>query len=206
MIFHDFFFFFWIDLWVTSLLHKFSLVTCLDVLYERWGKINPELRKDAGHLLHISVFWWHILFRQQDNHSTTAWAVDMGFLDSKWVLLLWFYKRVKLLWFLSRRSSANSWIWKCRSNRLSQHASRGHWARLHWKEKSINPCRGFWCLNKKGLRLLYTSIWFKQEVCRCIFILIQMAHCQGLFQHQHHNVPYSSSVFHSKIIKMQFNC
>ncbi|XP_060765384.1 E3 ubiquitin-protein ligase TTC3 isoform X2 [Neoarius graeffei] len=53
-----------------------------DILYERWGKISPELRKEAGHLLHISVFWWHILYRQQENHSTTAWAVDMGFLDS----------------------------------------------------------------------------------------------------------------------------
>ncbi|XP_034168674.2 E3 ubiquitin-protein ligase TTC3 isoform X1 [Pangasianodon hypophthalmus] len=53
-----------------------------DIIYERWGKINPDLRREAGHLLHISVFWWHILYRQQDNHSTTAWAVDMGFLDS----------------------------------------------------------------------------------------------------------------------------
>ncbi|XP_058267623.1 E3 ubiquitin-protein ligase TTC3 isoform X2 [Hemibagrus wyckioides] len=53
-----------------------------DVLYKRWGKINPELRRETGHLLHISVFWWYILYRQQDNHSTTAWAVDMGFLDS----------------------------------------------------------------------------------------------------------------------------
>ncbi|XP_053502090.1 E3 ubiquitin-protein ligase TTC3 isoform X2 [Ictalurus furcatus] len=52
-----------------------------DVLYERWGKIDPELRRLAGHLLHVSVFWWHILYKQQDNHSTTAWAVDMGFLD-----------------------------------------------------------------------------------------------------------------------------
>ncbi|KAK3550077.1 hypothetical protein QTP86_019173 [Hemibagrus guttatus] len=53
-----------------------------DILYKRWGKINPELRRETGHLLHISVFWWYILYRQQDNHSTTAWAIDMGFLDS----------------------------------------------------------------------------------------------------------------------------
>ncbi|XP_017546872.2 E3 ubiquitin-protein ligase TTC3 isoform X1 [Pygocentrus nattereri] len=53
-----------------------------DVLYERWAKIKLETRQALGHMLHISVFWWHVLFRQQENHSTTAWAVDMGFLDS----------------------------------------------------------------------------------------------------------------------------
>ncbi|XP_046717290.1 E3 ubiquitin-protein ligase TTC3 isoform X2 [Silurus meridionalis] len=53
-----------------------------DDMYERWSRIKPELRREAGHLMHISMFWWHILYRQQDNHSTTAWAVDMGFLDS----------------------------------------------------------------------------------------------------------------------------
>ncbi|XP_022537132.2 E3 ubiquitin-protein ligase TTC3 isoform X2 [Astyanax mexicanus] len=53
-----------------------------DVLYERWARIKLEVREAVGHMMHISVFWWHILFRQQDNHDTTAWAVDMGFLDS----------------------------------------------------------------------------------------------------------------------------
>uniref|UniRef100_A0A4W4FM73 RING-type E3 ubiquitin transferase n=1 Tax=Electrophorus electricus TaxID=8005 RepID=A0A4W4FM73_ELEEL len=53
-----------------------------DALYERWIKIKPEVKKAVGHMLHISVFWWHILFRQQENHTTTAWAVDTGFLDS----------------------------------------------------------------------------------------------------------------------------
>ncbi|XP_072515716.1 E3 ubiquitin-protein ligase TTC3 isoform X2 [Salminus brasiliensis] len=53
-----------------------------DVLYERWAKIRLEVRETIGHMMHISVFWWHILFRQQENHNTTAWAVDMGFLDS----------------------------------------------------------------------------------------------------------------------------
>lgn len=53
-----------------------------DVLYERWARIKLEVREAVGHMMHISVFWWHILFRQQDNHATTAWAVDMGFLDS----------------------------------------------------------------------------------------------------------------------------
>lgn len=89
--FHDFTVLGWpFGLWVTPRLRLcfFFLVNCLDVLYERWGKIDPELRRLAGHLLHVSVFWWHILYKQQDNHSTTAWAVDMGFLDYKWVLLL----------------------------------------------------------------------------------------------------------------------
>ncbi|XP_076876166.1 E3 ubiquitin-protein ligase TTC3 isoform X2 [Brachyhypopomus gauderio] len=53
-----------------------------DVLYERWTKVKPEVKRTIGHMLHVSVFWWHILFRQQENHSTTAWAVDMGFLDT----------------------------------------------------------------------------------------------------------------------------
>ncbi|XP_057176723.1 E3 ubiquitin-protein ligase TTC3 isoform X2 [Triplophysa rosa] len=53
-----------------------------DVIYERWAKIKPEVKKQMGHMMHISVFWWHILLRQQDNHPTTLWAVDMGFLDS----------------------------------------------------------------------------------------------------------------------------
>ncbi|KAL1267240.1 hypothetical protein QQF64_002915, partial [Cirrhinus molitorella] len=53
-----------------------------DVIYERWTKIKPEVKKQVGHLMHMSVFWWHILLRQQDNHPTTFWAVEMGFLDS----------------------------------------------------------------------------------------------------------------------------
>uniref|UniRef100_W5KNG0 RING-type E3 ubiquitin transferase n=1 Tax=Astyanax mexicanus TaxID=7994 RepID=W5KNG0_ASTMX len=59
--------------------HKTKIV---NVLYERWARIKLEVREAVGHMMHISVFWWHILFRQQDNHDTTAWAVDMGFLDS----------------------------------------------------------------------------------------------------------------------------
>ncbi|KAF4108623.1 E3 ubiquitin-protein ligase TTC3 isoform X2 [Onychostoma macrolepis] len=53
-----------------------------NVIYERWAKIKPEVKKHVGHLMHVSVFWWHILLRQQDNHPTTFWAVEMGFLDS----------------------------------------------------------------------------------------------------------------------------
>ncbi|XP_030647947.1 E3 ubiquitin-protein ligase TTC3 isoform X2 [Chanos chanos] len=53
-----------------------------DVIYERWDKISVEEKKKMGHLLHVAVFWWHILIRQQDNHTTTTWAVQMGFLDS----------------------------------------------------------------------------------------------------------------------------
>lgn len=53
-----------------------------DVIYERWAKIKPEVKKQVGHMMHIAVFWKHILLRQQDNHPTTFWAVDMGFLDS----------------------------------------------------------------------------------------------------------------------------
>ncbi|XP_066506429.1 E3 ubiquitin-protein ligase TTC3 isoform X2 [Hoplias malabaricus] len=53
-----------------------------DILYERWGKINLELRQKTGYMLHISAFWWHILFRQQENHVTTSWAVEVGFLDA----------------------------------------------------------------------------------------------------------------------------
>ncbi|XP_077101618.1 E3 ubiquitin-protein ligase TTC3 isoform X2 [Siphateles boraxobius] len=53
-----------------------------DVIYERWVKIKPEMKKFVGHLMHVSVFWWHILLRQQENHPTTFWAVEMGFLDS----------------------------------------------------------------------------------------------------------------------------
>ncbi|KAK9968873.1 hypothetical protein ABG768_003172 [Culter alburnus] len=53
-----------------------------DVIYERWMKIKPEVKKQVGHLMHVSVFWWHILLRQQENHPTTFWAVEMGFLDS----------------------------------------------------------------------------------------------------------------------------
>ncbi|XP_050976999.1 E3 ubiquitin-protein ligase TTC3 isoform X2 [Labeo rohita] len=54
----------------------------LDVIFERWTKIKPEVKKHVGHLMHVSVFWWHILLRQQDSHPTTFWAVEMGFLDS----------------------------------------------------------------------------------------------------------------------------
>ncbi|XP_067288766.1 E3 ubiquitin-protein ligase TTC3 [Pseudorasbora parva] len=53
-----------------------------DVIYERWMKIKPEVKRQVGHLMHVSVFWWHILLRQQENHPTTFWAVEMGFLDS----------------------------------------------------------------------------------------------------------------------------
>lgn len=53
-----------------------------DIVYERWCKMKLKRKQDLGHLMHVSVFWWHILLRQQENHPTTAWAVKMGFLDS----------------------------------------------------------------------------------------------------------------------------
>ncbi|XP_059401350.1 E3 ubiquitin-protein ligase TTC3-like [Carassius carassius] len=53
-----------------------------DVIYERWSRIKPEVKQHVGHLMHVSVFWWPILLRQQDNHPTTFWAMEMGFLDS----------------------------------------------------------------------------------------------------------------------------
>lgn len=61
-------------------------ISLTDVIYERWAKIKPEVKKQMGHTMHISVFWRHILLRQQDNNPTTIWAVDMGFLDSKFVV------------------------------------------------------------------------------------------------------------------------
>lgn len=116
---------------------QICLVGCLDILYERWGKINPELRREAGHLLHISVFWWHILYRQQDNHSTTAWAVDMGFVDPKWVLLLWLKHAQQLLFlnpvlyykqFPVTGNGGVTAVTVCTC-----------WVMLLWKEKLTNP-------------------------------------------------------------------
>ncbi|XP_028840281.1 E3 ubiquitin-protein ligase TTC3 [Denticeps clupeoides] len=53
-----------------------------DVIFQRWHKLPLDLKNKAGHMMHISLFWWHILLRQQENHPTTAWAVQVGFLDS----------------------------------------------------------------------------------------------------------------------------
>ncbi|XP_062870682.1 E3 ubiquitin-protein ligase TTC3 isoform X2 [Trichomycterus rosablanca] len=53
-----------------------------EVMNDRWKRIDPEVRKTVGHMLHVSVFWWHILFRQQENSITTDWAVEVGFLDT----------------------------------------------------------------------------------------------------------------------------
>ncbi|XP_051973434.1 LOW QUALITY PROTEIN: E3 ubiquitin-protein ligase TTC3-like [Xyrauchen texanus] len=53
-----------------------------DVIYERWTKIKPEIKKQLGHMMHVSVFWWPILLRPQESHPNTFWAVEMGFLDS----------------------------------------------------------------------------------------------------------------------------
>ncbi|XP_051542126.1 E3 ubiquitin-protein ligase TTC3-like isoform X2 [Myxocyprinus asiaticus] len=52
-----------------------------DVIYERWAKIKPEIKKLFCHMMHVSVFWWPILLRQQESHSSTFWAIEMGFLD-----------------------------------------------------------------------------------------------------------------------------
>lgn len=53
-----------------------------DVIYERWNKIPVILKKKAAQLMKLYAFWYHILLRQE-NHNTTRWAVQVGFLDSK---------------------------------------------------------------------------------------------------------------------------
>uniref|UniRef100_A0A8C7SHB5 RING-type E3 ubiquitin transferase n=1 Tax=Oncorhynchus mykiss TaxID=8022 RepID=A0A8C7SHB5_ONCMY len=52
-----------------------------DVIYERWNKIPVILKKKAAQLMKLYAFWYHILLRQE-NHNTTRWAVQVGFLDS----------------------------------------------------------------------------------------------------------------------------
>nr|XP_023856003.1 uncharacterized protein LOC111973066 isoform X2 [Salvelinus alpinus] len=48
---------------------------------ERWNKIPVSLKKKAAQLMHVSAFWYHILLCRE-NHNTTRWAVQVGFLDS----------------------------------------------------------------------------------------------------------------------------
>ncbi|XP_023869344.1 E3 ubiquitin-protein ligase TTC3 [Salvelinus sp. IW2-2015] len=52
-----------------------------DVIYDRWNKIPVILKKKAAQLMKLYAFWYHILLRQE-NHNTTRWAVQVGFLDS----------------------------------------------------------------------------------------------------------------------------
>ncbi|KAJ8267134.1 hypothetical protein GJAV_G00138870 [Gymnothorax javanicus] len=51
-------------------------------VFERWGQIPVPEKKRAGHLMHMGVFWWNILLRQQDKTSVTQWAMQVGFLDT----------------------------------------------------------------------------------------------------------------------------
>ncbi|XP_064207284.1 E3 ubiquitin-protein ligase TTC3 isoform X2 [Anguilla rostrata] len=51
-------------------------------IFERWMQIPVSLKKKAGHLMHMGVFWWSILLRQQEKTSVTHWAIQVGFLDS----------------------------------------------------------------------------------------------------------------------------
>ncbi|KAG9351552.1 hypothetical protein JZ751_022803 [Albula glossodonta] len=50
--------------------------------FERWRLIPSHTKKKTCHMMHMCVFWWHILLRQQDKSSTTQWAVQVGFLDN----------------------------------------------------------------------------------------------------------------------------
>lgn len=43
--------------------------------------IPVSVKKKAGHLMHMGVFWWNILLRQQDKTSVTHWALQVGFLE-----------------------------------------------------------------------------------------------------------------------------
>ncbi|XP_061104846.1 E3 ubiquitin-protein ligase TTC3 isoform X2 [Conger conger] len=55
-------------------------VNSFDV-FEQWKQIPVSVKKKSGHLMHMGVFWWNILLRQQDKTSVTHWAVQVGFLD-----------------------------------------------------------------------------------------------------------------------------
>ncbi|XP_065120960.1 E3 ubiquitin-protein ligase TTC3 isoform X1 [Paramisgurnus dabryanus] len=52
-----------------------------DVTYKRWTKIKPEVKKEVGHMMRISRFWWYILLKPQERENTSFWAISMGFLD-----------------------------------------------------------------------------------------------------------------------------
>ncbi|XP_066555587.1 E3 ubiquitin-protein ligase TTC3 isoform X2 [Amia ocellicauda] len=59
-----------------------SSIKSIDLISERWRQIHPSLKKETCHVMHIYVFWWHILLRQQETSRTTKWAVQVGFLDA----------------------------------------------------------------------------------------------------------------------------
>ncbi|XP_062392443.1 E3 ubiquitin-protein ligase TTC3 isoform X2 [Sardina pilchardus] len=53
-----------------------------EAVLSAWNLLPDHLKKRVSHTLKISTFWWHILLRQEEEHSTTIWAIMAGFLDS----------------------------------------------------------------------------------------------------------------------------
>ncbi|XP_048090015.1 E3 ubiquitin-protein ligase TTC3 isoform X1 [Alosa alosa] len=53
-----------------------------DAVLSAWNLLPSDLKKRVSHTLKISTFWWHILLRQEEEHSTTIWGIMAGFLDS----------------------------------------------------------------------------------------------------------------------------
>ncbi|KAL0994489.1 hypothetical protein UPYG_G00122920 [Umbra pygmaea] len=52
-----------------------------DDILERWNKIPGIVKKKAFQLMRVCAFWYHIVLHPE-NHKTTRWAVEVGFLDS----------------------------------------------------------------------------------------------------------------------------
>ncbi|CAB1352408.1 unnamed protein product [Coregonus sp. 'balchen'] len=117
-----------------------------DVIYERWNKIPVILKKKAAQLMQLCAFWYHILLRQE-NHNTTRWAVQVGFLDSNVSndLSLKRLHKIEILEAILRamekgcllEDQTRHMIWI--SNKFNLHVPEVLDEAIHWLERTGEP-------------------------------------------------------------------
>ncbi|XP_069046091.1 E3 ubiquitin-protein ligase TTC3 isoform X2 [Lepisosteus oculatus] len=63
-------------------IYTLSPMSSLDRICDSWRRIPPSVKTETCQVIHVYVFWWHILLKQSETSSVTRWAVEAGFLDA----------------------------------------------------------------------------------------------------------------------------
>ncbi|XP_040005751.1 E3 ubiquitin-protein ligase TTC3 [Xiphias gladius] len=132
-------------------------------VFDRWGCISVDTKKEAGQRMKICTFWLPILLQRDESSPTACWAVQIGLIDSmdSEDLSLKHLHRIEILEAVLRALEKGSlkrdqtkhifWIsnmFNLRSPEVLENA-------LHWLERTEEPA-----IRHRVLALGHAHTWF----------------------------------------------
>lgn len=55
----------------------------LEEVFERWGSIPADTKREAGERMKVCAFWLPILLEPEESSNIASWAVHIGLISHK---------------------------------------------------------------------------------------------------------------------------